>query len=253
MSGGGVLGWGFGVPGPQGGFGGGMMGSPISPVITSGQGGRGGAMAPYVQALEAGWYGALHRMLSEAAALGAEGVVGVRIARAPLQNQTWEFTALGTAVTFTDPTRVPRRAGAAVWSTELSVEDTASAILSGFLPHEIVLGMSVATKHEDWLLRRQQYGWDNQEVEGMSELIHAARSEARTRLADRAARSGGSDLVVTTMSLHEFETPCGGQDGKDFHAEATFVGTTLVPVASPHGASRAPEIMKVLPLRDPTT
>jgi uncharacterized protein YbjQ (UPF0145 family) len=250
------LGWsgvGCGWYGPLTPAGGALMGgfapAPVSPIITSGHGGRYSGLSPYVKAIETAWNGALQRMLAEAKALGAEGVVGVKVERTRLQNQTWEFTALGTAVRSTDPVLAPRPAAGEVWSTDLSAEDTASAILSGFLPREIVLGLSVATKHEDWQLRNQRTGWVNMEVDGMTQLIQAARHEARAHLESHATHTGGAHLVVTQMDLYEFESECGGQEGKDFHAEATFIGTTLVPVPR----FRRPEsshVLTILPLRD---
>jgi uncharacterized protein YbjQ (UPF0145 family) len=229
----------------------GTYGTPVSPVTTSGRGGKNSSYTPYVAGVEAAWNGSLQRMLAEAKALGAHGVVGVKIERTLLDAQSWEFTALGTAVRSTDHMVAPRRADGEVWCTNLTAEDTASAILSGFIPHEIVLGMSVSTKHEDWQLLNQRTGWDNQEVEGMTQLIQAARNEARERLAAKATHVGGAELVITDMDLYEFETPCGTNDGRDFHAESGFIGTTLVPV--PRFYRKPPEsslVMTVLPLRD---
>lgn len=246
-----TFGGGMGFSTAQTSLGGGFAPSASSPVITSGNGGRFSGLSPYVEAIEAGWNGALQRLLAEAKALGAHGVVGITIERTLLQNRVWEFTALGTAVRSTDSTIAPFPGEGEVWSTDLSAEDTASAILSGFIPHEIVLGLSVSTKHEDWQLRNQRMSWDNQEVDGMTELIRAARDEARSRLVSRATHSGGAHLVVTQMGLYEFETECGGQEGKDFHAEASFVGTTLVPVPRSHTPETS-RVMTVLPLRDRT-
>lgn len=221
-----------------------------SPIITSGHGGRYSGMKPYVTAVETGWNGALQRLLAEAKALGAHGVVGITIERTRLHNQVWEFTALGTAVRSVDALLAPRPADGVVWSTDLSAEDTAAAILSGFIPHEVVLGMSVATKHEDWQLRTQRTSWENREVDALTELIRAARNEARSRLESRATHAGGANLVVTQMSLAEFESQCSsGQEGNDVHAEATFVGTTLLRVPRFRVSETAP-VLSVMPLRD---
>jgi uncharacterized protein YbjQ (UPF0145 family) len=223
---------------------------PTSPIITSARGGKYSGFTPYVKAFEAAWNGALSRMLAEARALGAEGVVGIRIERTLLQNRVWEFTAMGTAVRSTDVMLAPRPATAReVWSTNFSTEDAASAILSGFMPREVVLGMSVATKHEDWQLRQQRTGWLNQEVVGMSQLIQAARNEARTRIEAHATHTGGAHLVINQMELREFETECG-QEGVDLHAEATFVGTTLVPVPRFRGRPESARVLTVIPLKD---
>ncbi|WP_188678398.1 heavy metal-binding domain-containing protein [Subtercola lobariae] len=230
----------------------GMNMGAVSPVTTSGDGGKWGSFAPYVNAFERAWYGSLRRMVIEAQALGAHGVVDVRIVRRQLEGAAWEFSALGTAVRSIDPSLapIPQTAGE-VWSTNLSGEDTAAAILSGYMPREIVLGISVSTKHEDWQLRQQRSSWVNGEVDGMTQLIQAARQESRHRLAARATHTGSAELAVTSMTLSEFETACGGQDGRDLHAESVVVGTTLIPL--PRSRRRAPgtNALTILPLRDP--
>lgn len=233
---------------------GGMLGWATSPVTTSGSRSSGGysGFAPYVHAYEAAWHGALDRMLAEARALGAHGVVGVRIGRTRLEGYSWEFAALGTAVRSTDPGIVPfPTSPGEVWATNLSAEDCASAILSGYLPREIVLGMSVSTKHEDMELKQQRSAWSgNTEVSGMTLLIQAARDEARHRRAASATHVGGAELVITDMDLTEFETTCA-QDAQDLHAEAVFVGTTLVPIPHSRVSAQASRATAILPLRDP--
>jgi uncharacterized protein YbjQ (UPF0145 family) len=249
--GGGFGGRSYGGYGGGFGIGGAFGGGPTSPITTSGSS-QNGSYGPYVNAYEHAWKGALQRMLAEARALGAHGVVGVRIARTHLDGSVWEFTALGTAVRSIDPTLVPYPTKPEdVWSTNLSAEDCASAIHSGYLPREIVLGMSVSTKHEDWQVRQQRMSWNNTEVTAMTGLIQAARDESRARLVANATHVGGAELVITDMSLTEFDTQCGGQDGKDLHAESTVVGTTLVPIPGGHRRAESSRALSILPLRDP--
>jgi uncharacterized protein YbjQ (UPF0145 family) len=251
---GGGCGWyGGGMMGP-GGFGGisgfGGAGSwPVSPITTSGSGGAWTGFTPYVQAYEAAWHGALQRMLAEARALGAHGVVGVRITRTRMEGLVWEFSALGTAVRSVDPLLVPRPANPdEVWCTNLSAEDCAAAILSGYLPREIVMGMSISTKHEDMQLRQQRSVWmGNTEVEGVTELIRAAREESRALLVAHATHVGGAELVITDMGLSEFDTACGQE--ADLHAESVMVGTTLVPIPGGRARTESTRAMTVLPLR----
>jgi uncharacterized protein YbjQ (UPF0145 family) len=225
---------------------------PTSPITTTGRGGANSSHTPYVRAFEAAWAAAIERLLNEARGLGAHGVVGVRIERTRLDGHAWEFSALGTAVRSTDVIRAPRlKTEGGVWCTNLSAEDSASAILSGFIPREIVMGLSVATKHEDWQLRQQRGLLSNQEITGMTELIRAARNESRQLLQSHTTHTGAAELVVTDMHLREFETPCGTQEGRDLHAEAIIVGTTLVPI--PRFYKKPPEasrVLTVLSLRD---
>lgn len=253
-AGGGCSWWNSGAAGSFGGLGsmmGGGLGGwgAISPVTTSGtDSSRYSGFAPYVKAYESAWYGALRRMLAEARALGAHGVVGVQIGRTRIEGSIWEFTAVGTAVCSVDPSAVPFPASESdVWNTNLTAEDCASAILSGFLPTEIVMAMSVSTKHEDMQVQQQRSSWINGEVSGMTDLIQAARHESRTRLSTRARHSGSAELVVTGMELLEFETQCG-QDGKDLHAESVVTGTTLVPI--PRFRPSKPTVLTVIPLTD---
>ncbi|MFE4950325.1 heavy metal-binding domain-containing protein [Leifsonia sp. NPDC056665] len=219
-----------------------------SPVTTSG-GSTYAGYAPYVKAFESAWYGAVRRMLAEARALGAHGVVGATVQRTRLDGSTWEFTALGTAVRSDDPLLVPYPKNRGdVWSTNLTVEDTASAILSGYSPGELLLGISISTKHEDYELRTQRTSWVNGEVTGMTELVQAARAEALHRLETRATATAGAQLVVTDLDLGEFETPCGEE--KDLHAEATVVGATLIPVPRYSRRAELSAVTTVIPLSD---
>ncbi|HEY5223325.1 MAG TPA: heavy metal-binding domain-containing protein [Microbacteriaceae bacterium] len=251
-TGGGCSWWGSGGGLPGWGAGGALGGWATSPITTSGRSQSGG-FAPYVNAFEAAWYGALQRMLIEARALGAHGVVGVRITRTRLQNSVWEFTALGTAVRSSDPSMVPFPADVRnVWSTNLRAEDCASAILSGYLPHEIVLGISVSSKHEDMELKQQRSVWaGNTEITGLTLLIQAARNESRARLAARATRADGAQLVITDLDLSEFDTPCS-QDAVDLHAESVIVGTTLIPLPRASHRAETAKVTTVLPLHDLT-
>lgn len=246
---GGGLGGGFG--GMGGGYGLGFQ----TPVTTSGDHGGYAGFAPYVQAFQYGWHEAINRMLAEARMLGAEGIVGVQVTRVRIDASAYEFTAIGTAVLSVDTALVARpKVLGEIWYTNLSAEDCASAIHSGFQPREMALGLSVSTKHEDYQLKQQRSTWaGNQEVEGLTLLVNAARHDARNQLVARAKRDGGADLVITHQSITEFDTACGEE--VDLHAEAVFIGTILMP--GPMHAFRtkdrpgSAQITTVLPLTDP--
>lgn len=261
------LGWsGFGCPG-YGGFGGGFSGGGLggggfgggglgggysgTPVVTSGQvGGQGWTgYRPYVKALYHSYDTVLNRMLAEAAALGADGVVGVDLQWARLDSGARELVALGTAVRDRRP---EHRRGAGTWPfcTELSGEDVAKALLAGWTPLGIALGLSVAVKHDDWAMQRQTStfgGAGNIEVDGLTALLHAARTEARENLADRASRfTGAAQVVISRNSLHISERECG-ENQRDHIAEATFLGTALA--YDPRRARQPPESsLSILPL-----
>lgn len=253
--GGGMGGGLLGGPGGGNGIFGGNMFAYQTPVTTSGDHGGYAGFAPYVNAFKQGWHGAVDRMIAEARALGAEGIVGVKVSRVRMDSSSYEFTAIGTAVRSVDTSLVARpRVQGEIWYANLSAEDCASAIHSGFQPREMALGLSVSTKHEDYQLKQQRSAWaGNQEIDGLTLLVNAARHDARNQLVSRAKRDGAADLVITHQSVTEFETPCGEE--VDLHAEAVFIGTILVP--GPMRAFRTKErpgtasVTTVLPLTDP--
>jgi uncharacterized protein YbjQ (UPF0145 family) len=219
----------------------------VSPVLVTGSHGY-AAFEPYVDAFTSGWYGALDRMLAEAVALGADGVVGVRMARSHLDERASEFTALGTAVRWT---RRRDDAGGRPWHTELTAEECAAALRAGFVPRGMVLGLAIATKHADWQLRQQRSSWTgNTEVDGLTQLVRAAREDSRAKAARRGAALGGGTLVVSGMRLTEFETACG-KDEEDLHAECVLVGTVLQEGSTSRRAAGL-DLLPVLPLTDAT-
>ncbi len=188
------------------------------------------------------------RMLTEAHALGADGVLGITRSVTPLGSSIEEYATLGTAVRYVD-SALTRRAGTAPWAATLTGEDVAAAASSGFRPAGVAFGYSLALKHEDWQLRQQRSTWTNQEVGGLTELLGAARADARRSLARKAgAAAAGGEVVVTANSLRTFERACTG-DAKDVLAEALFVGTVLTP--HPAGPPRR-RTLTVLPLTPPT-
>jgi len=242
------LGWSGGSCGGYG-LGQGALGYQ-TPVISSDSTNRyANGFGPFARAVETAWHGALDRLLAEARALGADGVVGIRTSRRHVDGNAHEFSALGTAVRVLDPAAAPELSGRqGVWSAGLSGEDCAAAILSGFVPRGLAFGLTVTTKHEDWTLKQQRSSWQNTEVTGLTELLQTARLGARQRLAAAAARiSGRGDLVVTESWVRQFDTACIQEH--DLNAEAAFVGTVLTEI--PRRARGAgPRPLPVLPLFD---
>lgn len=235
------------------GFSGSFGGGWTSPVLTT-EDGTWSAFSDYVRAYESAWHDAVRRMLLEAAALGAEGVVGVQVTRSHLAGDAWEFAALGTAVRVVDGSLVGHDEQRRVWAADLSAEDVAAAIHSGRRPAGIAFGLAVSTKHEDWQLRQQRSSWTGTEVEGMTEVLHASRDAARARVTASAKRLGsGGTLVVSALRTGEFDTACGDRE-TDLHAETLVQGTVLVP--TPHAAFRTAgrpgtaHVLSVLPVAD---
>lgn len=234
-----------------------------TPVVTSTGGGRAQdwqGFGPYVKARQQEYETALHRMLLEAAALGADGVVGVRLTRTAVDAGAEELVALGTAVRWSGgaaPSGAAAQPGARPFCTELTGEQVATAVSSGWRPLGMAIGLCVALKHEDWQLKQQTQngflGSGNTEVAGLTQLLGAARAGARTRLAERASPLGrgaaGRQVVVSNTVLATWEQQCG-QDTRDFVAEAAFFGSVLAPEPGRRaGADRTRPVLSILPLR----
>jgi uncharacterized protein YbjQ (UPF0145 family) len=210
------------------------------PTITSGMGGYTG-YAPYVDALYYGYEVALHRMLLEAQALGADGVVGVRWTQERLDaNNNREFVALGTAVRARGSHRP-----AHLFATELPGQDVVKLMHGGWMPSGLVIGIAVAVRHDDYYTRLQSASWVNVEVGGYTELVTFVRADARNKFAQRAAKQGGDAAIVSDMTMHVWPIEAG-ENHRDHVAESVVVGTAL---AKFHGGAQAPtDALMMLPL-----
>ena len=225
--------FGFGVTGPIGIVGG--------PVMSSGRGGFVG-FGPYVDALYRGYGTALDRMVQEATAMGADGVVGVRLSVSDLGNSNREFAALGTAV----QARSRHRPGR-VFTTGLAGQDVAKLLQAGWVPCALTYGISVAVRHDDWQTQRQaSWGAGNTEVAGYTQLVTHVRADARHRFDEHARSAGAEGAIVSSMTLQIGEIE-PSENHRDHVAEAAVFGTALV---SFHRGPRAPtQSLTILPLR----
>jgi uncharacterized protein YbjQ (UPF0145 family) len=243
---GGISGGGFGrgmsggsIPGT---FGGGIAGGWGSGTVTSGRGNPYVGFAPYVDALYRGYDTAIARMVIEAQAMGADGVVGVRLRADHMGQGNREFVALGTAVRGVSRVHPPRP-----FVTDLPGADVAKLIHAGWIPVSIAFGISVAVRHDD-LATQSQAGWfaGNTEVAGYTELVHHVRADARARFEEHAARAGAEGAIVSSMELHVEEREVA-ENHRDHVAESTVFGTTLVRFHS--GPTAPTRALSVLPLR----
>jgi hypothetical protein len=224
----GIFGGGFrggtsgGIPGSVGGGIAGGVGRGGG-TVTSGSDDRFAGFAPYVDALYRGYDTALARMVTEAQAMGADGIVGVRLSVEHLGQDNREFVALGTAVRGAGPVHSPRP-----FVTDLAGADVAKLLHAGWVPVSIAFGISVAVRHDDYATRSQASAWGyNTEVSGYTELVQYVRHDARTRFAEHAAGAGAEGAIVSHMGLHVWERePSEGH--RDHVAESTIFGTTLV-------------------------
>ncbi len=210
--------------------------------VTSGQGSAWAGYKPYVDALYRGYRSALHRMVSEAGAMGADGVVGVRLSAKHLGEGNREFVALGTAVRSAGPGHPPNP-----FVTDLAGTDVGKLLQAGWVPVSIAIGISVAVRHDDWATRSQARSWNaNAEVTGYTDLVQHVRADARTRFGEHVARAGADGAIVSRMGLHVWEIE-PSERHRDHVAEASVFGTTI---AKFHRGPTAPtDALTILPLR----
>jgi uncharacterized protein YbjQ (UPF0145 family) len=195
-----------------------------------------------VDALYRGYGTAMSRMAQEAATIGADGVVGVGLVMSQLDGGAREFTALGTGVRARGSVRPSR-----IFSTHLPGQDVAKLVAAGWMPTDLVYGISVAIRHDDWQTRQQaSWGTGNTEVSGYTELISHTRADARQRLAGHVREAGADGAIVSSMDLHAWEIE-PGENHRDHVAEAAVFGTALVRF---HTDTAAPtRTLTYLPLR----
>lgn len=207
---------------------------------------------PYTQAVRQGLDKALTRMRDEAAALGADGVVGVRLTEARIEGEKLEFTALGTAVRSRGRQRPERP-----FTTDLAGQDLAKLVAAGWMPAAIVYGLAAAVRHDDSRANGQRsYFGGNTEVSSYTELLTHVRAAARQDFAAQVARIGGDGALMSGVRSRTWPVEATGDNHHDnaveclvtgnaitqFHpADVPLTGSlTVLPLLSPppHGAIR---------------
>ena len=190
----------------------------------SGRGGP-GSFGPLVQAMYQARHLAIDRMTTECAGLGGSGVVGVRLSRGSFPLGGHEFKAIGTAVHAPGAAGRPR----VPFTCDLSGQDFAKLIMTGWVPAGLALGISIGSRHDDRRTTRQaRWGSGNAEVAGWTELVSESRHDARRQLESDVGRLGGDGVVIASMDMQVRERDCPVQVGRHDHiVEATFVGTAI--------------------------
>ena len=237
---------GYSCPGAPGPSGGGLP--PRSATQVSGRGGV-GSFGPLVQTMDQARRTAVGRMTTECAELGGQGVVGVRVTRGSFPLGGPQFTAIGTAV------RAPGAAhGPPVpFTCEVSGQDFAKLIMTGWVPVGLVLGISIGSRHDDRKTARQaRWVSGNAEVTGWTELVSQSRHDARRQLESDVKRLGAEGVVIATMQMRARERDCPVTAGRRDHiVEATFIGTAVARFsrAGPRHDGPALPIMSLDPQR----
>jgi uncharacterized protein YbjQ (UPF0145 family) len=200
----------------------------------SSQGGF-GSFAPLVKTMYDARHKAIDRMATECAELGGHGVVGVLLTIGAFPAGGLEFKAIGTAI------RAPGVPPVSHWNnhkrpftSDLSGQDFAKLIMKGWVPSGLALGISIGSRHDDWLTVGQtRWGSGNAEVVGYTELVNDARHDSRQQLERDVKRLGGEGVVIAAMDMRVRERECPAMEGRRDHiVEATYVGTAIARFSS---------------------
>lgn len=163
---------------------------------------------------------AMGRMLQEARALKAQGVVGVRLTT---KNYEWgtdllEFSAIGTAVRVQGmaPPEHP-------FLSDLSGEDFWTLLRSGYVPRGLAMGF--CSFFAAW--SRGQYGWQNQELLEFSAAVYKARSLAMQRLGQDVSSLGADGVVGVKVETTKYPIEMGQGSPPGMRVDFLALGTAI--------------------------
>ena len=185
---------------------------------------------------------AMTRMEEEADALGADGIVGVRleIGRQDWGHELAEFIAVGTAVKH-GAGELHRAPSGRPFTSDLSGQDFWTLLSAGYRPVGLVLGNCV------YHVRHQSVGrWvgnigQNLEMSNYTQAIYDARELAMARMQAEAEEAQAEGIVG--VELHERSHGWGSHV-----IEFLAIGTAIVPTQADHQIA-APSL--ILNLNDP--
>ena len=149
------------------------------------------------QAMYASRERAMRRLCQEAARVGGDGVVGVRL---DIEFEHWgeglgEFTAIGTAVRHRERPGSFRTPVGDVFSSDLSGQDLWTLLRSGYRPLGMVMGCCVYHYPAQGLSGWMQNLSQNVELEGLTRAFYTARELAMERMQKEASSLGAEGVV----------------------------------------------------------
>jgi uncharacterized protein YbjQ (UPF0145 family) len=214
------------------------------PTQVSGRGGA-GSFAPLMRAMDQARHTAVGRMITECTELGGHGVVGVRVTRGTFPLGGTQFIVIGTAV------RAPGAAQGqpAPFTCDMSGQDFAKLIMTGWVPVGLVLGISIGSRHDDRSTARQaRWTAGNAEVAGWTDLVSQSRQDARHQLENDVKRLGAQGAVIAAMPMRVRQRDCPAAAGRHDHiVEATLIGTAVAQFAQAGQRHDSPAL-SVMPL-----
>lgn len=172
---------------------------------------------------------AMSRMEEEASALGADGIVGVRlhINRYEWGDNVAEFLAIGTAVAARDKSASFRTFRNRPFTSDLSGQDFWTLLKAGYRPLSLVMGSCVYhVAHQGMFQSLGQMG-QNVELPNFTQALYDARELAMERMQVEAHNEQAEGIVGVRIEE--------GSHGWGSHVIEFFaVGTAVTPTRSDH-------------------
>lgn len=181
---------------------------------------------------------AFARLEQEAALVGADAVVGVRLT---IGSHDWaagaiEYVAVGTAVRLDAGERAERPA-----LTDLSGQDFCKLWRAGYRPVDVVGATTVHYIVPGWATQQAQAGfyasWANQELKDFTRGIYDARETALGRMSAEARKHGAAGVVGVSIVHRIEQREAGAGSGNRGALVITFhvLGTAIAERTSDGG------------------
>ena len=214
---------------------------------------------------------AMSRMEAEADALGADGVVGVRldVGRYEWGADLAEFIAIGTAVRSRDGSNHRTKFGKP-FTSDLSGQEFATLLKAGYRPLGLVMGVSVYAAYQNGyefqMISGWTFGWTgmggmggtsgggglgsyNQEVKHFTDAMYATRGLAMGRVYREAQELGAEGIVGMRVEvspslskddpefwneLNERDAGMPANHWRTFLVDMFAIGTAVAPLSADH-------------------
>jgi len=188
---------------------------------------------------------AMSRMRAEASAMGADGIVGVKltIKRLEWDANLLEFIAIGTGVVHGHGHAGFRAHDGGPFTSDLSGQDFWSLLHAGYRPVEMVMGSCVYhVAHRGMFASLGQTG-QNVELENFTAALYEAREIAIERMQQEAGAARAEGVVG--VDIHE------GSHGWQTHVIEFFaIGTAVLPLDREIAPEKIPDPIMVLSIND---
>lgn len=199
-------------------------------------------LANFADVLQLGWDAALSRLTLAAAAIGADGVVGVQASERRWTTNVREFSFLGTAVRSRGSHRHTP------FTTTLTGMEIVKLESVGLAPAHVVVATGVSMRRSDTYssyLSRQSVTTD--ENPAHTQLLLGARRAVRIAARRRVQHLGSYGLLLAApIETRVVRLRSRGTDFEDHMAEAVLFGDTFTGIARSGPPGLNPTIVKTL-------